>query len=91
MYNNSKIDKILDDAQKTINLDTRISKYKEFVDEFNKDLPALLIYSPKYLYVTSNELNNINFNTLINPSDRFASIYTWYANKDHVWKIFSRK
>lgn len=91
MYNNPKIDKILDDAQKTINIDERISKYKDLVEEFNKNLPALLIYSPKYLYITSNELNNINLNTLINPSDRFASIYTWYANKDHVWKIFSRK
>ncbi|MEI7689290.1 MAG: ABC transporter substrate-binding protein [Candidatus Nomurabacteria bacterium] len=91
MYNNSKTDKILDDAQKTINLNERISGYKDFVEEFNKNLPALLIYSPKYLYITSNELNNINLNTLINPSDRFASIYTWYANKDHVWKIFSKK
>ncbi len=91
MYNNPKVDKVLDDAQKTINVEDRISKYKDFVGEFNKDLPSLLIYSPKYLYVTSNELNNINLNTLINPSDRFASIYTWYANKDHVWKIFSNK
>jgi hypothetical protein len=60
------------------------------VEEFNKDLPALLIYSPKYLYATSNELNNINLDTLINPADRFTSIYTWYANKDHVWKIFTK-
>jgi peptide/nickel transport system substrate-binding protein len=91
MYNNPKIDKILDDAQKNINTNERIIKYRDLVEEFNKNLPALLIYSPKYLYITSNKLNNINLNTLINPSDRFASIYTWYANKDHVWKIFSRK
>lgn len=91
MYSNAKVDKILEDAQKTISLDTRLAKYKDFINEFNKDLPALLIYSPKYLYATSNELNNINLNSLINPSDRFASIYTWYANKDHVWKIFTKQ
>ncbi|MFA6386550.1 MAG: ABC transporter substrate-binding protein [Candidatus Paceibacterota bacterium] len=91
MYGNAKVDKILEDAQKTISLDARLSKYKDFINEFNKDLPALLIYSPKYLYATSNELNNINLNSLINPSDRFASIYTWYANKDHVWKIFTKQ
>lgn len=91
MYSNAKVDKILEDAQKTISLDGRLAKYKDFINEFNKDLPALLIYSPKYLYATSNELNNINLNSLINPSDRFASIYTWYANKDHVWKIFTKQ
>ncbi len=90
MYSNPKIDKILEEAQKTIKVENRNDKYKDFVLEFNKDLPALLIYSPKYLYVTSKELNNINLDTLINPSDRFGSIYTWYINKDHVWKIFTK-
>lgn len=91
MYSNAKVDKVLEDAQKTMSLDQRLAKYKSFIEEFNKDLPALLIYSPKYLYATSNNLNNINLNSLINPSDRFASIYTWYANKDHVWKIFTKQ
>ncbi len=90
MYSNSKVDKILEDAQKTINQEDRDSKYMSFVQEFNKDLPAILIYSPKYLYVTSSELNNINIDTITSPSDRFASIYTWYAEKDHVWKIFTK-
>jgi peptide/nickel transport system substrate-binding protein len=90
MYSNSKVDKILEDAQKIISAEERASKYKIFAEEFNKDIPALLIYSPKYIYATTNELNNINIKTLLNPSDRFASIYTWYANKDHVWKIFTK-
>ncbi len=90
MYSNVKVDKILEDAQKIVDSEERNIKYKSFAEEFNKDLPALLIYSPKYLYATSLELNNINLNTLINPSDRFSSVYTWYANKDHVWKIFTK-
>lgn len=85
-----KIDKILEDAQKNNSIDERISKYKNFIEEFNKSIPALLIYSPTYLYTTSNNLNNINLNSLINPADRFASVYTWYANEDHVWKIFTK-
>ena len=90
MYDNPKVDKILEDAQKTISETIRISKYKDFVLEFNKDIPALLIYSPRYLYVSTDRINNMNINTLITPSDRFSSIYTWYANKDHVWKIFTK-
>ncbi len=90
MYNNPKADKILEDAQKITDTEKRDEKYDEFVDIFNKDLPAILIYSPKYLYVTNDKLNNINLDTLINPSDRFATVYEWYANKDHVWKIFTK-
>lgn len=90
MYGNAKVDKILEEAQKTLNIDSRNKKYLEFIDIFHKDLPALLIYSPKYLYITTNNLNNITIDTLINPSDRFASIYTWYANTEHVWKFFTK-
>ena len=60
MYNNPKADKILEDAQKITDTEKRDEKYDEFVDIFNKDLPAILIYSPKYLYATNDKLNNIN-------------------------------
>ena len=90
MYSNIKADKILEDAQKIIKIEDRINLYSKFIEEFNKNLPAFLIYSPQYLYVTSKDLNNVDIKTLTNPSDRFASVYLWYANKDHVWKIFTR-
>ena len=90
MYSNAAVDKILEDAQKNMDKDKRSTKYKLLIDEFNKDIPALLIYSPKYIYITSNKLNNFNINTLTNPSDRFAPIYLWYASKDRVWKIFTK-
>ncbi len=89
MYSNKTIDSILESIQKTLNYNNRIDKYKNLIQEFNKDTPALLIYSPKYLYAISPEINNVSIKTLTIPSDRFQSIYTWYANKDHVWKIFT--
>jgi peptide/nickel transport system substrate-binding protein len=90
MYSNKNVDDLLESAQKTLNTDTRLNKYQDFIKEFNADTPALLIYSPKYLYATSLKLNNINLGTLTNPSDRFLSIYKWYADTDHVWKIFAK-
>ncbi len=90
MYSNKNVDSILESTQKTLLYEDRINKYEEFVKEFNKDIPALLIYSPKYLYATLPKLNNIKLDTLTIPSDRFLSIYNWYANTDHVWKIFTK-
>ncbi len=90
LYSNKNVDTILEAAQKTLNRDNRISKYKNLINEFNNDTPALLIYSPKYLYATSSKLNNIMLDTLTTPSDRFISLYTWYADTDRVWKIFTK-
>ena len=90
MYSNKNVDSLLESAQKTLKNDDRLNKYQDFIKEFNIDIPALLIYSPKYLYATSLKLNNINLGTLTTPSDRFLSIYKWYADTDRIWKIFAK-
>lgn len=90
MYNNKNIDNILESIQKTLKYEDRVPKYENFIKEFNKDPQALLIYSPKYIYATSKSINNILVNTLSIPSDRFTSIYNWYAKEDRVWKIFTK-
>jgi len=90
MYNNKKVDNILDAVQKITDLDKRTKEYSEFRNQFDKDLPAIFIYSPKYLYATSKGLNNIYIDSLNDSSERFSSIYKWYANQEKVWKIFSK-
>jgi len=89
MYSNSVVDKILETVQKTQDRATRISKYGDFINEFNKSVPALLVYSPRYIYATREGLGNITLDTINTPSDRFTSLYTWYAKEDKVWKIFT--
>ena len=89
MYDNKKVDGILEKIQKTPNYQDRIDEYVDLINEFNNNKPALMIYSPKYLYATSSDLSRVSSETLTVPSDRFVSIYTWYASTDHVWKIFT--
>lgn len=89
MYDNKKVDTILESIQKTPKYNDRIDDYKNLMTEFNKDTPAILIYSPRYLYATSDKLKNVELNTIHTPADRFDLIYKWYANEDHVWKIFT--
>jgi peptide/nickel transport system substrate-binding protein len=90
MYDNSKVDTILQTAEKTLDADTRHASYAGFISQFNVDVPAVLIYSPKYLYATSSNLTHLDLNTVSTPSDRFANIYTWYTEMDHIWKIFTK-
>jgi len=90
MYSNSKVDALLESIQKTQDNSSRENKYKQLIEEFNNSIPAILIYSPKYLYATSSNFNSISINNITIPSDRFMSVYTWAVDTDKVWKIFTK-
>ena len=90
MYNNKKVDILLESTQKILNGDERSDKYEDIIKEFNANIPAILIYSPKYLYLTSSRLNNMSLLNMTVPADRFFSVYTWSTDTDKVWKIFTK-
>jgi peptide/nickel transport system substrate-binding protein len=89
MYTNSKVDKILEDAFVTIDTDARVKKYIQFEEEIRKDLPAVFLYSPDFIYVMKKNLQGINLDHITDPADRFANIYAWYTETENVWKIFA--
>lgn len=90
MYTNAKVDKILEDAFTTIDEKLRIKKYAQFEDEIKKDMPAVFLYSPNFIYVVSDNLNGFSMNHITTPADRFLNSYQWYVKTDNVWKIFSK-
>lgn len=56
----------------------RAVKYKPFLAAWQKDVPAIGLYQPRYLYVYSHQhvygINNKYINT---PSDRFDNVHEW--------------
>lgn len=90
MYTNAKVDKILEDAFVTIDEQARIKKYAQFEDEIKKDMPAVFLYSPNFIYVVSNKIKGLSINHIISPEDRFSNVYSWYTETEDVWKIFAK-
>lgn len=90
VYTNAKVDKILEDASVTIDEEARMKKYAQFEDEIKKDMPAVFLYSPNFIYVVSKNLKGFSIDHIISPADRFANIYSWYTETEDVWKIFSK-
>ncbi len=91
IYTNAKVDKILEDAFTTVDEEIRDKKYAEFQAEIKKDVPAVFLYSPNFIYVVSKELKGLQIKNLITPSDRFANAHLWYTETDNVWQIFAKK
>ncbi len=91
MYTNAKVDKILEEAFITTDEKSRIKKYAQFEDEIKKDMPAIFLYSPDFIYVVSKNLQGLNMSHITSPADRFSNVYSWYTETDNVWKIFAQK
>ncbi|HWA32467.1 MAG TPA: hypothetical protein VG694_03390, partial [Candidatus Paceibacterota bacterium] len=90
IYTNANVDKLLEDAFVTADSAVRDQKYAQFESIIQKDMPAVFLYSPSFIYVVSKNLKDLNLGNITSPSDRFLDAYTWYTNTDSVWKIFSR-
>ena len=90
MYTNAKVDKILEDAFTTTDENSRVKKYAQCEAEIKKDMPAVFLYSPEFIYVTSKNLQGLSISQITSPADRFLNSYLWYTNTDSIWKIFSK-
>lgn len=79
-YKNTDIDDLLTEARKTKKQEDRQKKYFHFQNILASDVPAIFLYSPKYLYGVTKKVKGIELSYLVVPSDRFANIENWYIN-----------
>ncbi|PIP16947.1 MAG: hypothetical protein COX44_02565 [Candidatus Portnoybacteria bacterium CG23_combo_of_CG06-09_8_20_14_all_37_13] len=78
LYDNPKADKLLVEARQTLDQEKRQELYEQFKDLLKKDLPAIFLYNPVYLYGVSKKVHGIELNEVALPSKRFENIEKWY-------------
>ena len=88
LYANSRVDKLLEQVRAEQNEIKRADLYKQIQNEIKKDLPAIFLFTPSYLYAVPRNLGGVEIKTVDTGSDRFATIYDWYLERKYVWKIF---
>ena len=59
-----------------------------FEKEIDNDLPAIFLYSPKFIYVVPKRIQGVAFKRLTVPSERFSNVYEWYTDTEPVWNVF---
>ena len=87
LYANSKADKLLEEARSE-SREKAEESYRAFAGEIAKDVPAVFLYTPNFLYVVPEKVKAVAMGSLLASPDRFASIRDWYVETDKVWKIF---
>ena len=89
LYTNAKADTLLTQARATTDDSERQNLNAQFADLIAKDQPAVFLYAPEFLYVTSSNIHGIDLGSVANPSDRFANVSHWYIETKNVWDVFA--
>jgi peptide/nickel transport system substrate-binding protein len=72
------LDSDLEDGRNTLDLGARAKAYNIFQQDFQKDLPAIFLYSPRYALAINRRIHGVRLDTAIEPEDRYAYVNDWY-------------
>jgi peptide/nickel transport system substrate-binding protein len=90
MYVNSTADELLEDARSTSDKGVREEIFNKFVAEITKDVPAVFIYSPSFIYLVPEKVEALSLGQLTISGERFLNVHEWYIYTSKVWTIFNR-
>ena len=86
-YNNNRVDKLLEEARLNSNPETRKNSYAEFQKLVTTELPAIFLYSPRYIYALNKEIKGFDYRVISSPEDRLSGINYWYLKQSHTLKL----
>ena len=86
LYQNSKVDALLDSVRKNFSESKRSADLKKIQELIYSDTPAVFLYSPYYLYGSPKNLGGFDTTFLLTPSDRFNHIGTWFLQTSRIFK-----
>ena len=78
MKKNVFIDGDLEDGRNTLDLTARAKAYVTFQEDFAKEIPAVFLYSPRYVIAINRRIHGFHLDSAIEPEERFAYVSDWY-------------
>lgn len=86
LLRDQEIDRLLEEARKTLNYDERRQKYIEFQQRFLDLNPAIILYQPYYLFAQQDDVRGFGMTHGNLPVSRLNDIENWHVNVKRVWK-----
>lgn len=91
LYANITADALLEEGRTLLDIDLRDKTYAKFEEEIRKDIPAVFLYSPDFIYVIPEHIQGIDLGSITTSGDRFLNVHKWFIRTDKVWSIFSKQ
>ncbi len=86
MFANRDADAALDAARTATDENVRQAAYRTFLGVLADQVPAAFLYSPSYTYAIPSALKGFRGTWVNAPSDRFATVTSWYLKTARIWK-----
>ncbi len=78
LYSNKTVDSLLESVRQDFDSESRLSRLLKLQSQIIQDIPAIFLFSPNYIFITSTKVKGINELVITNPSDRLLKIGSWY-------------
>jgi peptide/nickel transport system substrate-binding protein len=76
-YASPQADQLLEAARSEPDADGRAAIYGAFVQQFRRDMPAIVLFFPRFVYAVPRQLAGAQLGLLSSTADRFAAIEAW--------------
>ncbi len=86
LYDNSEVDKLLEESRQETDPEIRAEKYKKFQEIVVEEVPAIFLFSPYYLYAQNKSVRGVELSHIVVPSNRFNNAENWYLKTKRIWK-----
>lgn len=83
-YKSATVDAGLEGGRSRVDPVLRANKYRPMVDQWRKDAPAIALYQPRFLYITTENLYGFEPTRFNTPVDRFANVQNWAIRETPV-------
>ncbi|PIR87314.1 MAG: hypothetical protein COU11_01020 [Candidatus Harrisonbacteria bacterium CG10_big_fil_rev_8_21_14_0_10_49_15] len=86
LYNNERVDALLDSARTEFDPIERNSSIAGIQQTIHDDYPAIFLFSPNYLYAAPKDLGGLDLEFISTPADRFERVQSWFLKTTRVFK-----
>ncbi len=91
LYTNIKADRLLEEARTAQEHSARDAALSAFAEEVRKDVPAVFLYAPDFIYILPEEIRDLPLGKLSVPHERFLNIHKAYIKTEKVFQFSLRK
>lgn len=86
LFSDKRADELLSNSREELGADARAGMYREFQEILATRMPAVFLYSPRYVYVQRRSVQGFSAQAINTPASRFQDIAHWYMSTRRVRK-----
>src|SRR3989344_4265637 len=87
LYQDSSTDSLLEEYRRTFDVASRTGLLEQISSRISAEVPAIFLYSPDYVFITTPNLQGVDDTHIINTGDdRFADVTEWFIKSKRTFR-----